>query len=102
MQAGGGARDILIFSHGYEVFEVPQFHARSIPDWYALATNMIFLTRECRSVELVMMKIRKAEERGQANYGWLNTHYTFSFADYYDPENMGFRALRVINDDIVG
>ena len=49
-----------------------------------------------------MMKIRKAEDRGQANYGWLNTHYTFSFANYYDPEQMGFRALRVINDDVVG
>lgn len=48
-----------------------------------------------------MMKIRRADERGQANYGWLDTHYTFSFADYYDPEHMGFRALRVINDDIV-
>lgn len=49
-----------------------------------------------------MMKIRKAEERGQANYGWLDTHYTFSFANYYDPKHMGFRALRVINDDLVG
>jgi hypothetical protein len=49
-----------------------------------------------------MMKIRKAEERGQADYGWLNTHYTFSFGNYYDPEHMGFRSLRVINDDIVG
>jgi redox-sensitive bicupin YhaK (pirin superfamily) len=49
-----------------------------------------------------MMKIRRAEERGQANYGWLNTHYSFSFANYYDAEHMGFRALRVINDDVVG
>jgi redox-sensitive bicupin YhaK (pirin superfamily) len=48
-----------------------------------------------------MMNIRRADQRGHADYGWLNTHYSFSFANYYDPENMGFRALRVINDDIV-
>lgn len=48
-----------------------------------------------------MMILRKAQDRGVANYGWLDTHYTFSFANYHDPEHMGFRSLRVINDDIV-
>lgn len=48
-----------------------------------------------------MIAIRKSEERGAANYGWLDTHYTFSFANYHDPEFMGFRSLRVINDDTV-
>lgn len=45
--------------------------------------------------------VRKAEDRGHANHGWLDTHHTFSFADFHDPEYVHFRALRVMNEDVV-
>ena len=46
-----------------------------------------------------MITIRKGAERGQANFGWLDARYTFSFANYFHPERMGFRSLRVMNED---
>ncbi len=49
-----------------------------------------------------MLKLRKSKERGFFDFGWLKTHHTFSFSEYYDPQYMHFRNLRVMNEDFIG
>lgn len=48
-----------------------------------------------------MIRVQKSGERGHANWGWLDTRHSFSFGDYYNPQMMGYRSLRVINEDLV-
>ena len=57
--------------------------------------------RQAWAYEDQLIKIRKGNERGHADHGWLNTHFSFSFAEYYDPKHVHFRTLRVMNDDRV-
>ena len=115
-QAGGGAADIQLFGGGDKVAEVPQFHSmeaitqrHQAPKNKALggssmrgetASMKTTTLNRPRTDEPTIVK-RAAAARGRTELGWLHSRHTFSFGNYFDPDQMGFRSLRVINDDVV-
>lgn len=66
-----------------------------------LLTIVVITSIVMARLEAMMINIRKSNDRGQADHGWLNTRFTFSFGDYFDPKHLQFRTLRVMNDDRV-
>jgi quercetin 2,3-dioxygenase len=69
--------------------------------WLKLVPSLNVLVRGHLCKEFAMIEKRPAANRGHANYGWLDTWHSFSFADYHDPAQMGWGSLRVINDDVI-
>lgn len=69
--------------------------------YFYMEISMAKMLEKPEKKEQVMISIRKANERGLSQNSWLKSFHTFSFSDYYDPKFMGFRTLRVINEDTV-
>jgi redox-sensitive bicupin YhaK (pirin superfamily) len=115
-QTGGGAADIQLFCRRHEVAQMPEFHAYAgitkrhggpknkalgRPAFSREAYRMKTTTLIERETTAPLIVKRSAEARGTTNFGWLHSRHTFSFGNYFDPDHMGFRSLRVINDDVV-
>jgi hypothetical protein len=76
-------------------------------EWAICLLTLVVITSIILLIDLYdlskgyLIPIRKSDERERSNHGWLDTHFTFSFADYFDPEQVQFRTLHVTNDDRV-
>lgn len=95
---------LAVFERGQQAGRTVEFFVRlQFPQRSSQTTFLVFVRNPnaCHDTGMSLINVRRAEDRGSANLGWLQSRHTFSFGEYHDPDQMGFRSLRVINEDRV-